>query len=315
MKLEPLQDITKLTPLVVRVLGLNPGTFQLQGTNTYLVGGGKSRLLVDTGEGVDGYVPLVKRALAENGGESISDVLITHYHFDHTEGLKDLKATWPELRAWKLDPGYNGVHGPSFNLVDAGVKPLVDGQKVSTADGDATLCVLATPGHTPDHCAFLLEQENNSVFSGDCVLGGSSAVFEDLHAYMGSLQKMLTVLEDDGCGPTRAKRTVYPGHGIALTDGAAAVSEYIKHRTARETQVVQALEGYGSSLTPFGIVRRVYLGLSWKLIIPAAWNTRTVLKKLEADGLASCSRWIRCSLPLGLDWMLFERWKLLKVKK
>ena len=34
MKLEPLQDITKLTPLVVRVLGLNPGTFQLQGTNT-----------------------------------------------------------------------------------------------------------------------------------------------------------------------------------------------------------------------------------------------------------------------------------------
>lgn len=297
MPLEALDRVTRLSSRVIRVLGHNPGSFSLQGTNMYLVGAGASRVLIDAGQSKPEDLPTLLRALRDDGGDRVSDVLITHYHHDHTEGIKDLVAHFgASLRVWKLPwapgilvPWQKVEHGPSFDMAKLGVRMLSDGDVITTEDGDASLRVLATPGHTVDHACFVLEvedggggRETEALFSGDHVLGGSSGVFEDLHSYMTSLDRALTVLPAGGGG------RIYPGHGGVITDGHKGVVDYLANRRMREQQVIDVLQGRTYGLTPMGIARLVYPKLSFILTMAAASNVQKTLVKLQKDGQAGC---------------------------
>lgn len=65
--------------------------------------------------------------------------------------------------------------------------------------------VIHTPGHTTDHIILYLKEEN-AVFSGDCILGEGSSVFDDLFEYLKSLELIRNL------NPS----VVYPGHGPVI---------------------------------------------------------------------------------------------------
>ena len=93
--LPSLDPFEKVSPITTRVLGLNPGVHTLQGTNTYLIGSGKQKILIDTGEQdtAKEYVShLLDTVFKETSTDGLSAILITHQHHDHIGGISTLLA-------------------------------------------------------------------------------------------------------------------------------------------------------------------------------------------------------------------------------
>ena len=85
-----LPDVERLSGCVVCVRALNPGFFTGPGTNTYIVGTGRRRVLIDAGDaGVDAYISLLRRTLHSMcDSATISHILVTHSHPDHVGGVR-----------------------------------------------------------------------------------------------------------------------------------------------------------------------------------------------------------------------------------
>lgn len=115
------------------------------------------------------------------------------------------------------------------------------------------------------------------MFTADNVLGQGTAVFEDLAAYMNSLDKM----------QHQFKGRAYPGHGPVLEHGKAKIQEYIKHRQSREDQVIKVMADSGSSGDGWGsmqIVKVIYKDYPESLHAPAESGLLQILAKLEKEG-------------------------------
>lgn len=232
-----LPSVARVSPRVVRVLGLNPSAFTLQGTNTYLVGTGKKRWLIDTAEGRRGYAPLLEQAMKDEGVEGLEGVILTHWHFDHVGGLPSVRKLFGnEVKAYKKVRHDKG----EVEIADDGTRigGKSGAQYHEIRDGDvfetegATLRALFTPGHTEDHMCFVLEEEG-AMFAGDCVLNGQTASFEDLRQYTNSLQRMLDELQELRV-PLGDPKRLYPSHGAVIEDGLGKLKEYLTHRKQRE---------------------------------------------------------------------------------
>lgn len=238
---------------IVRVLCPNPGPYTGPGTNSYIVGDESGAVVIDPGPVIDSHLDAIVERL---GDVEPFGVLVTHTHPDHAPAANPLgqRLGVPVL-------GYGP--GPDFSPD----RSLRDGDRI--AAGARTLLAVHTPGHAGDHLCYLV---GDVLFTGDHIMGGSTVIIEDAAAYMTSLRRVLDL------APAR----LYPGHGGEIGDAAAAVTEYIAHRRAREDQIVAAVAAGASAVGT--IVEAVYGDVDPVLIPAATRQVEVQLEKLTAEG-------------------------------
>ena len=81
-------QVATIAPGIRRVIANNPGPFTFHGTGTYILGTGKVAV-VDPGPDDQAHIDAILGALE---GETISHILVTHTHMDHSPGCRKLQA-------------------------------------------------------------------------------------------------------------------------------------------------------------------------------------------------------------------------------
>ena len=227
-------QVDTLAPGIRRVIANNPGPFTFSGTGTYILGTGKVAV-IDPGPDDQEHIDAI---LAELEGESISHILVTHTHMDHSPGCKKLQAAcdaptyaYGRHGAGKIEQGINVEEGGDMDfdpdyLVRHG--DIIEG-------GDWSVECVYTPGHTSNHMCFAL-REQKALFSGDHVMGWSTSIVSppdgDMSEYMDSLELLLD----------RDDVIYWPTHGPCIEEPKAHVRAFIQHRQEREQQIIDCLE-------------------------------------------------------------------------
>ncbi|EWS71212.1 metallo-beta-lactamase domain protein (macronuclear) [Tetrahymena thermophila SB210] len=271
--LPQINKIERLSKKVWRILGLNPGPFTLQGTNTYLIGEGKYRTLIDCGQNEDGYKELLKQVLDETQSQ-ISQVIFTHNHPDHTLGIKDIlelkqNCTFKKYMYLEEDQQLEQEYGFKYEQVGFQDMEIVKGE-------DHTLQVITTPGHCTDHVCFYLFEEK-TLFTGDFILSGSSNVIRNLKDQMNSFKKCLSLDVEN----------IYSAHGVAITgkeESQKTMLEQMQHRQMREDKIKAAIKQLGQCNSN-QILEIVYPGLQENLVNGALHNISVHITKLIDDKL------------------------------
>ncbi|XYJ08676.1 hydroxyacylglutathione hydrolase [Telluria sp. B2] len=148
----------------------------------WLIHDGAHAAVVDPGDSG----PILE-ALATHG-LTLTAILLTHHHADHTGGVPALLARFPVP-----------VHGPRNDRIDAVTHPLDEGDRVTLPGLGLELEVLEVPGHTLGHIAYVRRTPGQRwLFCGDTLFaGGCGRLFEGTPEQMAaSLEKLAALPED-----------------------------------------------------------------------------------------------------------------------
>jgi glyoxylase-like metal-dependent hydrolase (beta-lactamase superfamily II) len=223
----------RVSPLIRRVTANNPGPFTFLGTGTYIVGAGEVAV-IDPGPDLPEHLDAVLKAIE---GESVSHILVTHHHSDHSPLARPLAAL-TGAKVWgcavhkapaaegsvRLEAGHDLAFAPDVSICEGA---LIKG------DG-WTIEAIPTPGHTSNHICYALREEN-ALFSGDHVMGWSTTVITPPDGDMGDYLRSLDLVKSYGFA------TLWPTHGPPIREVGPFIDAYIAHRREREVQILARL--------------------------------------------------------------------------
>ncbi len=252
--------VADVSSRIRRVIAENPGPFTYLGTGVYVIGHGKVAV-IDPGPAIPEHFEALKAALK---GETITHVFVTHSHMDHSPLAHPL-AEWAGCKVYA---GGAAIPTESEVRMEAG-DDLRFRPDVTLKDGDVfkgpdwTIEAIATPGHTSNHFCFALKEEN-ALFAGDHVMGWSTTVISPPDGNMGDYFASLDKVR------ARGFSTIWPTHGPPVRDVPPFLDAYIRHRKARETQIIERLNA-GDTRIP-DMVSVIYKDVD-KRLHPAACHS------------------------------------------
>jgi glyoxylase-like metal-dependent hydrolase (beta-lactamase superfamily II) len=245
--------VTRFDLAEFQIIGLradNPGPFTLSGTNSWIIGDAPG-WLVDPGPALPAHVETTVAELKRRGG--LGGIALTHDHHDHDAAVPAIRAAFPDAPV-------------------AAARGHVD---IMLTDGDrfGPLEAVATPGHAPDHHAFIT---GRACFTGDAVLGqGSVFIAPDPGALAGYLEGLDRLARRD-------LAVLCPGHGPPVTEPRAKLAEYVAHRLDREQRLLLALDG--GARTVGEMLDAAWAEVPQTLRPAAAVTLAAHLDKLAAEG-------------------------------
>jgi glyoxylase-like metal-dependent hydrolase (beta-lactamase superfamily II) len=272
--------LEQVSPLIRRWVLPNPGPFTFTGTCAYVIGHGDVAV-VDPGIGRDGEMAALLAALGE---ERVTQIIVTHTHRDHSPAARELKAlTGAEIAGCGPHRAARALHMGERNILDASAdmdhapdREMREGDQL--AGMGFSLTAVETPGHTMNHLAFRLEEEN-ALLSGDHVMAWSTTIVAPPDGSMGSYMASLEKLRG------RDETIYWPGHGGPVRDPQRYVRALIGHRRMREASILAALKG-GAAAIP-ALVERMYVGLAPGLKGAAGLSVYAHLEDLVGRRLAA----------------------------
>lgn len=278
----PAGEVTDLSPLVRRVIAGNGGPMTFTGTCSYIVGRG-TVAIIDPGPDDADHVT---RLLAAVAGETVSHIVVTHTHRDHSPAVPTLQAATgarvvgcgPHHPSRELGPGEGRVLDAAADSDFVPDWQMRDGDTVSGPGW--SLRAVETPGHTANHLAYTLAEEE-TLFSGDHVMAWSTSIVAppdgSMAAYMASIEKLRGL----------DHRLYRPGHGGPVAEPQRFLRGLVQHRRQREAAVLNRI-GAGDE-TIAAMVPVIYQGLAPALHGAAALSVLAQLEDLVARGLVAAS--------------------------
>jgi glyoxylase-like metal-dependent hydrolase (beta-lactamase superfamily II) len=266
-------EAMRVSPLIRRVLANNPSPFTFKGTSTFIVGHGQVTV-VDPGPDDDDHLAAILDAVR---GETVSHILVTHSHADHSPLTAKLKAATGARTHAHSAVTTDLQGGPRLDAsIDHGFQPdiaLGDGDVI--AGRDWSIEAVFTPGHMSNHMCFAVREEK-ALLAGDHVMAWATSVIAppdgDMGQYFASLQKLLG--RDDA--------VYHPAHGPSRRDPSSLVRGYLAHRRMREGAILQRVQMGARHVHE--IVAAIYADVDPRLHGAAALSTKAHLDHLVAQG-------------------------------